>query len=366
MADINFYPTPIAQAYERDPRRELAMALMQQGRSPEAVRTPIQGWSNVIQGILGKYQQDKLQGEYGQRSDRYRANQMELAKALMGSDPQSAALLQAMGNNPDTADVALPFAIQGYGARQKAAADLAAERAKVREIAPGGSVYDPTLNEGKGGLAFTAGPAPITPYQQAQLDQGAAQFGNTLATAAEVARHNKAMEDIAGTRASQAGNALTESEGKAVTYGQRAVESNAILTKLEGGGYQAGNSRDRAASHLPIFGTAATSQVGQQYNQAKLNFISAILRRDSGATITPQEIATADATYFPQYGEGPAVIIQKATARQQAIDALRAGSGKGAKMIPGMVNGHAVSVGDMPGGEVADSIIHWDDLEHGR
>ncbi|HYE22719.1 MAG TPA: hypothetical protein VD998_03975, partial [Verrucomicrobiae bacterium] len=49
----------------------------------------------------------------------------------------------------------------------------------------------------------------------------------------------------------------------------------------------------------------------QSYQQAQRNFLNAVLRRESGAVISPSEFAEGRKQYFPQPGDKPAVIAQK-------------------------------------------------------
>lgn len=63
------------------------------------------------------------------------------------------------------------------------------------------------------------------------------------------------------------------------------------------------------------------------FNQAKNNFISAVLRKESGAAISDDEFTREEAKYFPQAGDSAEVLAQKARARQQAMNNLKAESG---------------------------------------
>lgn len=71
----------------------------------------------------------------------------------------------------------------------------------------------------------------------------------------------------------------------------------------------------------------------QQANQAKENFIRATLRLESGAAIVDSEFYRQDQIFFPQTGDSPEVIAQKARARQQAINGFRIASGPGAAKV---------------------------------
>jgi hypothetical protein len=52
--------------------------------------------------------------------------------------------------------------------------------------------------------------------------------------------------------------------------------------------------------------------------------VNAVLRRESGAVISPEEFANAERQYFPQIGDSRPVIEQKARNRRAAIEGMRA------------------------------------------
>jgi hypothetical protein len=82
---------------------------------------------------------------------------------------------------------------------------------------------------------------------------------------------------------------------------------------------------------LPFgLGNHIISNDAQKYNQAKLNFITAALRKESGAAISQSEYDNADKTYFPQPGEGKDIIDQKRQAREDVIEGFRVSAGPGA------------------------------------
>ena len=162
---------------------------------------------------------------------------------------------------------------------------------------------------------------------------------------------------ITGTPAQQftgKGTALTESQGNAAAYGIRMKEANAILEPLE----KAGTKNTGLISGVvggtlgltPYLGDKLESATGSVFNalpqilgglspeqqqvaQARINFITAVLRKESGASISPGEFATAEKNYFPKPGDSDAVIAQKQKARQTAIKAMEIQAGPGAKNI---------------------------------
>lgn len=66
----------------------------------------------------------------------------------------------------------------------------------------------------------------------------------------------------------------------------------------------------------------------QQADQAQREFIAAVLRYDSGAAIPPEEFVSNARIYYPQPGDTPEVIAQKAQSRRVALEGLRDSSGK--------------------------------------
>lgn len=135
------------------------------------------------------------------------------------------------------------------------------------------------------------------------------------------------------------GTALTESQGNATAFGLRAKEANSILEAMA----KKGTLRGANIEATPFIGESlgkmlpsvlgGTSAAQQQVNQAKSNFITAVLRKESGATILDSEFDREDKKYFPQVNDSDAVIKQKETARKLAIKAMEYQAGPGAKYI---------------------------------
>lgn len=79
------------------------------------------------------------------------------------------------------------------------------------------------------------------------------------------------------------------------------------------------------------FSNAFLSDAQQQSEQAQREFITAQLRRESGASISPGEFDTARKQYFPQPGDSKATLEQKARSRALAIENMRGASGPSSK-----------------------------------
>lgn len=136
------------------------------------------------------------------------------------------------------------------------------------------------------------------------------------------------------------GKPLTESQSNATAYGMRMASAEGTLQELA----KTGNLRPAVISGAPLIGGVAAqslptwlggnSDEQQQVKQAKTNFITAVLRKESGAVISDSEFDTEDKKYFPQVNDGPETIKQKENARQLAIKAIKIQAGPGAKNIP--------------------------------
>jgi hypothetical protein len=156
------------------------------------------------------------------------------------------------------------------------------------------------------------------------------------------------------------GKPLTEGQGKAVGFGARAMVANEIATDLENKGVtNIGATRTvigGIAGTAPLIGekleqgvksafnvvpqiVGGPSPEQQQNDQARRNFISAVLRKESGAVIGPVEYANEERKYFPQLGDSEDVIKQKQDARRLAIEALKAEAGpQGQKQMQNIVS----------------------------
>ena len=120
---------------------------------------------------------------------------------------------------------------------------------------------------------------------------------------------------------------LTEGQGKATLFGTRMSEAQDIINTVENEGTSIYNA---IIGNIPFVGNLATSNEFKVYNQAKQDFINAILRFESGAAIGQNEFDRADAQYFPQPGDTPQVIANKRRNRDIAIAAMSAVSGPAA------------------------------------
>jgi len=107
---------------------------------------------------------------------------------------------------------------------------------------------------------------------------------------------------------------LTEFQGKSMNFGTRAAEADKILnntnynpTSVEG------------VRRTGILGNFFAAPETQKALQAQRDFVNATLRQESGAAISNSEFENAQKQYFPQPGDTPEVIAQKAANRATVI-----------------------------------------------
>lgn len=129
-------------------------------------------------------------------------------------------------------------------------------------------------------------------------------------------------------------NKPSDANNLAAGYGRRMEQAEANFDSLSKKGF---NRADKwsalqdAASNLPFVGDVARATVqgedSKLQEQAELNFLSAVLRRESGASISPSERDKGALQYFPRVGDSEEVLKQKKENRQQAMESLKASAG---------------------------------------
>jgi len=113
---------------------------------------------------------------------------------------------------------------------------------------------------------------------------------------------------------------LTEAQAKANLYGLQMQNAEEILAGVQTPGALA----IAAFRHAPEAANLAFGANDQKYFNAVRLFAAGVLRKESGAAITPSEIADVQARYFPMPGDSPDVVEQKRKARSIAVDGIRA------------------------------------------
>lgn len=118
----------------------------------------------------------------------------------------------------------------------------------------------------------------------------------------------------------------TESQGNAYLYGTRMQEADRILNDIGTSYSPMKLDIARGAEKIPGGSAAANASLlngnDQKAMQAQRDFVNAVLRKESGAAIVESEFNNARKQYFPQPGDDPDTIKQKAANRALAISGM--------------------------------------------
>ena len=274
---------------------------------------------NIMQGIAR--QQDALAArrEKTTASDKLAAQSSMAIKMLGDKFPMLTQALQAGIISPNDAITA---ARKGSDVKVvgKSLVDREGNVLFTSEDSSGG---DTTAFQTLKARASAAGLTEGTPEYQQFMIQGGANKGMSLSVGAD--------GSVVMTQGGTSIPKLTESQGKATGFYDRANKANALLNGLEQQGTEIGA---RLIGNIPFgAGNFAQSSEYQQFEQAKRDFINAILRQESGAAIGKDEFVNAEKQYFPQVGDKPEVIEQKRRNRETSANALRITAGAGAAAL---------------------------------
>lgn len=149
------------------------------------------------------------------------------------------------------------------------------------------------------------------------------------------------------------GKQPSSTQFQAAGFGRRIEQSLKDFEDIKAGGYDRTDVSSGVGKYMP---NATRSDNALRQEQAERNFINAVLRRESGATISDEEFANAEKQYLPRVGDGPETLAQKARNRQQVLESLRAEAGSAWDSTPSVGGGGSSfprQVRNMKTGQVA-------------
>jgi len=123
---------------------------------------------------------------------------------------------------------------------------------------------------------------------------------------------------------------LTEVQSKDLNFYQRGVPANEALTTLEG---SLTGKIDTMASKVPGVGNYLVGADFQKASNAAKDFLAVILRKDTGAAVTPSEVETYGEIFLPKPGDSTETVTQKREARARAIEGIRLGLGSAKDLV---------------------------------
>lgn len=174
---------------------------------------------------------------------------------------------------------------------------------------------------------------------RAEMRDGANRSGQKAPTGYRW--NGEVLEPIPGgpadpaTKGAKLAKPPTEGQAKALIFGSRMTVADEILNDLDGKYSIGGVNALQSATNLPfgtmVAGPMVNSQMSpesRQAAQAQRDFINAVLRRESGAVISPEEFKNAAQQYFPQPGDDEQTKRNKAANRRVAIEGMKAEFGE--------------------------------------
>lgn len=127
----------------------------------------------------------------------------------------------------------------------------------------------------------------------------------------------------------------TEGERKAAGFLGRMEAAEQTLQGLSAQGHDRIGVGEHLLGAIPFMpeGVALGAE-SERVLQAQRDWVRSKLRLESGAVIGDEEMREEIKTYFPQTGDSPEVVKQKAQARQQAMEQVRTMGGRAAPAGP--------------------------------
>lgn len=193
----------------------------------------------------------------------------------------------------------------------------------------GGSIFNTSTGEfmTAPGVGDTSLPADVQEYNwYAQGEMAAGREPLSYVDFTQALKGNGFSVTTAdGTTIHQGGpqKPLTEGQSKDTVYFTRASAALPVVDKLEDALLSYG---EYAAGSVPAgLGNYMQSEDYQVAQNAGKEFLASILRKDTGAAVTPSEEQLYGDIFLPRPGDKPATLTRKRQARAVALAAIEAG-----------------------------------------
>lgn len=308
----------MAGAYIGKKGDEQALALAQKIR--EAKNTKEQAITNLITGTPAiPAQAGGIQGPNGMTTQ----TTPDMYNADMSLNPQYKQVLPVAGREatkPDLSAALREMSINNpYGAGSEYKAALAGNMIPKTPDAVAKYKFAQTPEGGnfKGSLADFEN--KMNDYQKEELKISAGRL---------------AVDQAKAAFEMQNGKPLNESQGKAAVFHSQMVGASNELNNLYSKGFNPNKPQSQVTTGMA--GGAfnfLTPAAAQQAKQAQNQWTEAYLRFKTGAGTNAHEIEANRKTYFPDFGDQPDAIAQKARMREQAQNDIAMAAGpQGARM----------------------------------
>ena len=188
---------------------------------------------------------------------------------------------------------------------------LIAERNNLKPGDPAIKIYDAAIEK-----ETTRAAGPVTNVYSGSAIAGVDDQGNPIY--AQLSRTGGEPSIVQGIRPAPKG--MNETQAKAAGFADRIAEANPMID------IPPPTVGSMILSDVPG-GNFALNPQQQKFFQAERNFINAVLRRESGAVISPDEFSNARKQYIPQPGDSDGVLEQKRRNRQTVLRSLSRDAG---------------------------------------
>jgi hypothetical protein len=272
--------------------------------------SPLQNFAAALDPLILK----DLRGGEGIR-------QQGVQRAATMSKNKTVDMLRQQGRN-DLADAVMNRTIGAKEAFSVMQSEAAADKAFQRQ---------------KDLAAFTAGlKAPAAPklyseFAKLNADLQAGNISKDQYNASVQSFLNKNKMSIRTTpdggfefvQGESAGKPMTEAQSKNIGFYKRSQDALKLFDPV------ADSLVDSFAALAEMDPTGVTRYLqSDEYQQAQVlgkDFLAPILRKDTGAAVTPSEWVFYKAIYIPEVGDNPAKLAEKKAARERAVEAMRIG-----------------------------------------
>lgn len=121
---------------------------------------------------------------------------------------------------------------------------------------------------------------------------------------------------------------VTENQSKSLGFGRRAMLADQMLDQIQSDpNFDVSSVTTQARMALPKWLGGIKDPKEQALLTAKLSFVASVLRKESGAAVTPEEFETYSKIYFPQPGDSDQSQMDKKVLRQNFIDTEKVTAG---------------------------------------
>ena len=327
-------PELFAQQQQLNRQQQMAQMLMQQNQQPQGQmisgRYVAPSWAQQLAPVA-----NMLTGAYLTKQGDTKA--AELAQQLRtGRNAEQAAIMEALNKGDTKGALGLATGSQYGAGKEFIPALIGSVIPKTPESV---AEYNAAKADGFKG-SYNDFKNQMTPYQKGELSIRGAELnkGQVVETPNGVMLINPrtgATTPIMSNGQPVLGkNPLTESQGKAAVFHSQMVGANNELNDVYAKGFNPNKPQSQVGTSMAggalNFLTPASAQ---QAKQAQNQWTEAYLRFKSGAGTNAHEIEANRKTYFPDFGDSPDVVAQKARMREQAqSDIAMAAGPQGARM----------------------------------